>query len=456
MRSIAGKLTFAFLLVGLTGAILVAVIVQQQTRRAFDQFVLNQDQQTLVDYLIQYYQRNQQWVGVTETLAASAGQPTPPVHSDERFRQDWKRFILVGSDRRVVFSPQPGQVGQLVSDSELKNAYLLESAGQTAGWLLLDPGPPKWEAGSAEGLFLQRVTGAVLLSALVAAALALVLGTLLAFTLTRTLRELTEATVAIAAGKLGRQVKVRSKDELGKLAASFNQMSVDLEKATQSRRQMTADIAHDLRSPLSVLTGYAEALSDGKLTGNAEIYQILDQETRHLGRLVDDLRTLSLADSGDLPLLMQDITPQELLTRAANAHRVQAEGKKIALQVEVDAGLPEIRVDIERMAQVLGNLLRNALRYTNEGGEIRLSAKLVTGMVYLAVADNGSGIASEELPFIFERSYRGDQARNQMEGETGLGLAIARSLVEAQGGKLSVESQLGVGTQFTIVLPIRG
>jgi two-component system, OmpR family, sensor histidine kinase BaeS len=455
MRSIAGKLTLAFLLVGLTGAILVAIIVQQRTQRAFDQFILNREQQSLVDYLLQYYERNQRWDGVSGSLVYSTRQQMLPAQGDKNFSRDWKSFVLVGPDRRVVFSPQEQMVGRLVTDGELKRALVLESGGQTAGWLLLDPGPRVWETNSAESLFLKHVNSAVLLSALVAALLALLLGSLLAYTLTRSLRELTEATVAIAHGNLGQQVRVRSKDELGELAASFNQMSVDLEQATRARRQMTADIAHDIRSPLSVLTGYAEALSDGKLAGDAEVYKILNQETRHLGRLVDDLRTLSLADAGELPLVLQNIAPEELLARAANAHRVQAEGKKVALQVQAEASLPEIQVDLERMAQVLGNLLRNALRYTPEGGKIHLSATLAGDLVCLAVSDNGAGIAAEDLPYIFERSYRGDRARNQVEGESGLGLAIARSLVEAQGGKISVESQLGEGAKFTIALLAR-
>lgn len=455
MRSIATKLTLAFLLVGLTGAILVAVIVQVRTRSAFNQFLLNREQQALVNSLVQYYQRSNSWQGVIRDLVETGLQDSFESNSRD-LRRDWNRFVLVGPDGMIIFSPQVRQIGQQISARDLEKSLALVSDGETIGWLLLETGLRVWVPDAAETLFLRNLTAASLLSALVAVLLALALGSLLAYTLTRSLRELTEATVEIADGKLGKQVKVRTQDELGELAASFNKMSKDLERATQARRQMTADIAHDLRSPLSVLTGYSEALSDGKLVGDPEIYQILNQETRHLGRLIDDLRTLSLADSGELPLLLQPIAPAELLTRAANAHRVQADTCQITLTVDAEPGLPEIRVDVERMAQVLGNLLRNALRYTPQGGKIMLSARRVGEQICLAVSDNGVGITPQDLPYIFDRSYRGDQARQSVEGETGLGLAIVRSLVEAQGGVIEVESQVGSGSTFKVLFQSSG
>ncbi len=251
----------------------------------------------------------------------------------------------------------------------------LQVDGETAGWILPPPVPRQWIPNSPEELFLQNINRATLLSALVATLLALTLGGFLAFTMTRSLRELTEATVDIARGKLGIQVKVRSKDELGELATSFNKMSLDLEQATRARRQMTADIAHDLRSPLSVISGYAEALSDGKLPGTPEVYNILHQETRQLSRLVEDLRLLSLADAGELQLILQPCDPQALLERVAARHAVAAQQHEVTLRVETGQELPLVNLDSERMAQVLDNLVLNAFRYTPPGGEIVLSAR---------------------------------------------------------------------------------
>jgi signal transduction histidine kinase len=366
-------------------------------------------------------------------------------------RREEMRFILANADRQVIYAMPPGRIGQPLSDAELKRAVPLEIDRQAIGWLLLEPGSRDWLPGSPEVLFLRNVAGASLASALAATALALALGGLLAYTLTRSLRELTEATVAIAQGRLGRQVAVRSQDELGELAASFNQMSQDLERATQSRRQMTADIAHELRSPLSVIAGYAEALSDGKLPGSPEIYAILHQETVRLSRLIDELRVLSLADAGELPLTRQTVEAGLLLERTAARHAVAAEQNRIALRVQAEAGLPALNVDVERMAQVLDNLVLNAFRYTPAGGEVTLAARRAGSAVELQVRDSGSGIASEDLAHIFERFYRGDKSRPPT-GESGLGLAIARSIVAAHGGTLEAANVDPHGAAFTIRL----
>jgi two-component system sensor histidine kinase BaeS len=454
-RSLAFKLTLAFLLVGLTGAVLVAVIVRQRTRLAFDQFILDREQQTLVENLVQHYQTYGSWNNVADAFAQRADAPLTP--GNERpgdFRRPWMRFTLVDPNLIIVFDGRMQRIGQAVSRGDLKRSLELTLNGKTIGWLLpptaRDLGPTGPEAD-----FLRNVNSAVVASALVAVLLALTLGGVLAFGLTRSLRELTEATVEIAGGKLGMQVQVRSKDELGELAASFNQMSRDLASATQARRQMTADIAHDLRSPLSVIAGYAEALNDGKLPGTPETYTILHQETRHLSRLVEDLRTLSLADAGELTLTRLPTQAVRLLEQARLRQAVAAEQAGITLRVEASPPEASIFVDPERMAQVLDNLILNAFRYTPEGGEVILSAVPVHEGVQINVSDTGSGIAAEDLPQIFNRFYRGDKSRQQ-NGESGLGLAIARSIVEAHDGTITVESQLGKGTSFTVTLPELG
>jgi signal transduction histidine kinase len=269
-------------------------------------------------------------------------------------------------------------------------------------------------------------------------------------------RELTAATQVVAQGELGHQVPVRGQDELGELAASFNRMSADLAHSAELRRQMTADVAHELRTPLSLIMGYTEALSDGKLQGSPETFDILHEEAQRLSRLVDDLRTLSLADAGELSLTRRLAAPQALLERAAAAHAAQAQQQSVSLQVEVEQDLPEVEVDPDRIAQVLDNLVSNALRYTPAGGGIVLSAVQQPGSLYIHVRDNGDGIDPEELPHIFERFYRGDKARQKREGESGLGLAIARSLVQAHGGSISATSEPGAGATFTVQLPAPG
>jgi signal transduction histidine kinase len=177
-------------------------------------------------------------------------------------------------------------------------------------------------------------------------------------------------------------------------------------------------------------------------------------EAQHLQRLVDDLRTLSLVDAGELPLNRQLVSPKALLERLKATYEHQASQAGVALEVQSDPNLPHIDVDPDRMAQVLGNLVSNALRYTSENGQITLTAQAQNGAVTLLVRDSGQGIAPEALPHVFDRFYRGDASRQQQAGESGLGLAIARSIVEAHGGTIAVSSELGHGTVFTVELPV--
>jgi len=451
MRSLSVKLTLAFLLVGLIGAVLVAFLIRRTTRREFDRLVVDQNQQALVDSLTRHYLTTGSWDGVETAFRPGERIPLTE-HQETPWDSRRNLFVIADSDGRVVFGGSPRYTGQQLSSANLKKGVPLKASQATVGWLIFAPTLDHWEAGTPEGDFLVSVSRATYISALAAISIALVLGSVLAYTMTRSLRELTAATKELAHGKLGAQVKVRSNDELGDLATSFNQMSSELEHSTQLRRKMTADIAHDLRTPLSVMMGYTEALSDGKLEASPEIFRVMHTEALHLSHLVDDLKTLSLADAHELSLNPQRISPEELLRRAESSYRGQAEKKGISIQIEIQPDLPEIEVDVERMAQVLGNLMSNALRYTRAGGEIRLKAAQSGGKVKLSIADNGAGIAAEDLPYIFERSFRGDQARQHGEGETGLGLAIAKSLVEAQGGELAVESQLDEGTRFTLTL----
>ena len=218
---------------------------------------------------------------------------------------------------------------------------------------------------------------------------------------------------------------------------------------------MTADIAHDLRTPLTVLYGYLEALRDGALPPTPARFEMLFAEVKQLNGLVEDLRTLSLADAGELILQRIQIAPAALLERTVTSFAKQARDKGINLTMNTTDGLPDLFLDAERMTRVLGNLVSNALRHTPADGHITLKAQAREGAVQIRVEDTGEGIPAEALPNIFKRLYRVDAARTQREGETGLGLAIAQKIVEAHGGTIGVESALGQGTTFTITLPTK-
>ncbi len=444
MRSLTLKLVLAFLFVGLVGVALVALYVGVRMRSEFNRFVLDRDQSTLAAALTQYYQVNNTWEGAEAAFRYyyMGGMMRNP---------RWAVAMLVDADGRVILGA-PGMLNRRISQAEFNVGVPLRVNNQVVGWLLFDSMAVR-ERETTEQLFLTRVTQAILFSALGAMGVALLLGILLTRTLTHPIHELIAATQAIASGQLGHQVSVRSKDELGRLAASFNRMSRDLARATELRRQMTADIAHELRTPLSLISGYTEALSEGKLVGSSEIFEIMHSEARRLNRLVEELRTLSLADASELPLMRQPIVPQVLLEHIALVYMPQAEARHISLQVQAAPDLSEIEVDRDRMLQVLGNLMSNALRYTPPGGQITLTAEQSGPQVILSVRDTGAGIAPEDLPHVFDRFYRGDKSRSRQEGESGLGLAIAKSLVEMHGGTITVESAVGAGAIFTITLP---
>jgi two-component system, OmpR family, sensor histidine kinase BaeS len=446
LRSLTLKLTLAFLGVGLVGALLVALFVGQRTLRAFDQFVVDRGQRSLITALAQHYQRNGSWEGVASVLRSDRlDQPGPS--------QLHQYPVVCNKDGRVVLGGGKYPPGARVSARERMRGVPISVDGTTVGWLLSSSGRWRPERSSPEGALLERITQAITYSAVGASALALLLGVLLARTLTQPLRELTAATQVVASGRLGQQVQVRSRDELGVLAASFNRMSADLARASALRRQMTADIAHDLRTPLSVILGYTEALREGMLPATQDIFDTIHIEAQHLQRLIDDLRTLSLADAGELSLTRQPVDPRSLLERAVASHTAQAQARHISLSMQAAGSLPPVVVDPERMAQVLSNLLSNALRYTPPSGSITLLAEVAAGQVYLRVKDTGAGIAPEALPHVFDRFYRADPSREQ-DGSSGLGLAIAKSIVEAHGGQISVESVPGHGATFTIALPV--
>lgn len=441
MHSLASKLTLAFLLVGITGTLLVALAVTRSTQREFDRFLQNRYETDLVEELGRFYAQTNSWENITAIVARGR----------RRSQIEMLPVTVIDTTGKVIYS-QRGTPE--ISPQQREDAAPITVNGAVVGYAILDTTNLPWVAPgpSPEALFLGRVRGATILGVASAIGVALLLGFLLARTLTRPLRELTSATRSLTQGHLGAQVSVQSQDELGELALSFNQMSADLARSAQQRRQMTADIAHDLRTPLSVILGYAEALSDGKIKGDPDIYAVIHGEAQHLQRLIEDLRLLSLADAGELTLNRQSVSPHTLLQRAFAAHIISAEERGVALTLAPAAELPAVFVDPERIAQVLNNLVSNALRHTPAGGQIRLWAKATANAVILHVEDTGEGITPEHLPHIFERFYRADAARTQ--SESGLGLAIARSLVQAHGGTISATSTPGRLTTFTVTLPV--
>jgi two-component system OmpR family sensor kinase/two-component system sensor histidine kinase BaeS len=267
------------------------------------------------------------------------------------------------------------------------------------------------------------------------------------------------AAEAVADGELDVRVRESYPGEWGRLASSFNRMTAELARTEQQRRNLTADVAHELRTPLHILQGNLEGILDGVYAPTPEHIAATLEETRLLARLVGDLQTLSLAEAGQLPLHKVQIAVGDLLSDVATSFSGQAAEQGVNIQIDLygDPDQLEIEADPDRLDQVLSNLVANALRYTSEGGTITLRAQAVPEGIRLVLEDTGAGIPAEELPYIFDRFWRGDRSRSREGGtHSGLGLAIAKQLVQLHGGRIAVESQQGQGTKFIIDIPKQG
>ncbi|MCS6888925.1 MAG: ATP-binding protein [Chloroflexus sp.] len=269
------------------------------------------------------------------------------------------------------------------------------------------------------------------------------------------LRQISAAAHAIADGDHSSRVQPANVRELAELAESFNRMAAALQQADQQRRQLTADIAHELRTPLSIIKGRLEGLQDGVYEADAEQIETLLAEVALLERLINDLHLLALADAGQLPLYREIVAPVMLVNEAVRSFAQSAAERDIRLTASTADDLPDIEVDPQRIAQVLGNLISNALRHTPAGGIVSVTVAAEPNGVIFRVSDTGPGIAPADLPHIFDRFYRADRARTRSSGGAGLGLAIARRLVEAHGGQIWAESELGRGTTVSFRLPVR-
>ena len=265
------------------------------------------------------------------------------------------------------------------------------------------------------------------------------------------LGDLIDAAEKIEAGNYAVRVRPRGPRELRSLARAFNSMSARLESSEQQRQQLLADVTHELRTPLTVVQGNLEALLDQVYPADAQHLSPILDETRVLSRLVDDLRTLSMAEAGALALHREPTDIADLVADSVASLRTQADSAGIALITDPAAALPQADIDPVRLREVLSNLLSNALRYTPRGGSIRVRASASDGRLSVSVRDTGPGIAAEALPHVFDRFYKSDESRG-----AGLGLAIAKSLVVAHGGEISATSDAGQGTEMLFTLPVSG
>ena len=448
MRSISSKLILAFLSIGVVSVLIIAVTAVWSTRAEFIRFLSDQNQTDIVTRLSDHHRTYGSWERVESVFIYGNNQQGPGMGPGPHTRR--QPFALANASGRIIIPNGPYHRGEKLSAAALENGIPITEDGEVIAFLI--PLRGQFEGAPRELEFIQRINRLLLYGALIGAVIALVLGVLLSRTLTRPIRELTQATHALSEGDLSQQVPVRSNDELGELAQAFNRMSSELSRSITTRKQMTADIAHELRTPLSLILGHAEAVHDGVLPPSHENFEIIREEATRLEHLVNDLRILSLADAGELSINPQTVEPARLLQEVVSMYQYEAQRKNLRLELDIASPLSPIEVDPGRMTQVLTNILDNALRYTPEGGRIILSAKEPKEQIELSIQDSGPGLKAEDLDRVFNRFYRTDASR-QRDGGSGLGLAIAKSIIQAHGGQVSAESEPGKGLKVIISLP---
>lgn len=289
-------------------------------------------------------------------------------------------------------------------------------------------------------VFLQATHRTLIWASLAAIALAGLLSYLLTSKVLSPLTQMIGLTKRIAAADYSEKVALTSRDEVGELATAFNQMAESLQKLEQLRKTMVVDVAHELRTPLTNIRGYIEALRDGVLTADKETLESLHEETLRLARLVEDLLKLARADASQVSLRTERIDLSALVLQEIEVFKPKLAQKRISVEAELSETPRRVEVDREKMTQVLSNLLDNAYRYTPEGGWLRVRARYTADRVTVTLQNSGEGISQKDIPFIFERFYRGEKSRSRDHGGAGIGLAIVKELVEAHRGQVGAES----------------
>jgi signal transduction histidine kinase len=481
-NSLIFKLMGAFLLVIAIGAGVISWLTSQATKNAFSLYTTRNGQawaQQLSPSLAEYYAANQSWQDVETVLQAElsslAANRTPGSGNGlgqgrgmgaGRQAGMWgvmgQRMILADG-QGIVISDTAGELnGHTLSSAELNNGAPVIVNGNLVGTILVMPNDFAG-ANTPAGQFLASVNKSIILSVVIAGVIALLLGAVLFSQITAPLRKLNKAARAIGHGDLGQRVTIRSQDELGELSQTFNQMAESLERADTQRQHLMADVAHELRTPITVIQANLEGMLDGVLPLDVEQVATLHNETLLLNRLVGDLRLLSLAEAGELKLERQETAVGELIRQVVERIKFQAQQKGVSIEIDVQENLPRVWADTDRITQVLNNLIGNALRYTPQDGKIIVHAVKSPGVartIQVSITDTGPGIDPAALPFVFERFYRADKSRSRASGGSGLGLAIVKQLVEAHGGKVEAMSpvfsnadQQGYGTRLTFTLP---
>jgi len=439
-RSLHIRLLLAFIIVAVIAVGIVAIFAGYIATKGFERYMKHGRTMLynrLTFDLAVYYSRTQSWAQVQPLI--------------EQIGQIFGEQVILTDESGTVVGDSSGKLlGQPLKRSFVEQAHPIIVGSKLIGKLYLNL--PR--RGPIEEAFLNSVKKSTILAALIAGGAGIAFTFWLSRRILKPVQALTIAARRMQAGDLDQQVSVSSKDEIGELAQTFNAMAAGLKKQEELRRHMVSDIAHELRTPLSNIRGYLEALREGLTKPTPSIIDSLYEEALLLNRLVDDLQDLALAEAGQLTLKRQPVALQDIVQRAVDSIRSQAEAKGLKLRTDLPEELPLVDVDPQRIVQVLINLLKNAVNHTPTDGEIAVSTVRQEQWIEVKVRDTGEGISPEDLPYIFERFYRADKSRSRATGGAGLGLTIAKKIIEAHGGSIWVESIKDRGTTFTFTIPL--
>jgi two-component system OmpR family sensor kinase len=417
----------------------------------------------LVESLAAFYQTHGSWQGV-ETVLRWEWHQMPmagwPMRGPRGFTfPEGSQLHIVLADMRgqVVYDVLDPRSDRQMTRDESAAAEDIVVNGEVVGRLAIALPTQSAIPGPLEQRFFDRLRQLLLVGGIIAGGVGLLLGLGLSRGLSAPLQRLATAARAVAAGDLSHRVAVSGSAEVAEVSQAFNEMAAGLEQAEQLRRNLMADVAHELRTPLTVLQGNLQAILDGVYPLDEAEVSVLYDETRLLSRLVDDVRELALAEAGKLNINIQVADPTSVLRGACDSLLATVQAQGINLTIQIPKNLPVVLADPDRVAQVLYNLSMNALQHTPSGGSIAVTAFATEKGLEVVVTDTGEGIAPEHLTHIFDRFWRVDPSRTRDKGwkdSSGLGLAIAQSLISVQGGRIWVESELGEGSAFHFTLPL--
>jgi len=454
------KLFLSFAAVILVTLLSVAYFARQETVQQVRAFIYRggiYGAEGLVDALESYYQEQGSWEGVEEIIETPGkgfGGRAGASQGSGRGQggAGSQTFQLYDHRGSLVYDPHNSGIGGTIEPDQLNAAVPLVVDGLTAGYLY-SPGSQQF-TGDLETSLLERLNRASINAALIAAGFALLLALILTVFLLHPVRILTGAVMKMKEGDLSQRVDVSGNDEIAALGGAFNQMAATLEGEQERRQAMTADIAHELRTPLAVQRANLEAMLDGVESRSDENIRIILEQNVFLERLVADLRTLALADAGELRLEFRKTDINSLAAGTVERFQQRARQKNVRLTFTSKNTVPELESDPDRIEQILANLIENALRYSPEGGSVWVETGAEKHAAFISVRDSGPGISEEALPHVFERFYREDASRSREGGGTGLGLAIAWKLAKAHGGTLTASNHPEGGAIFRLVLPL--